>query len=62
MRKTFTAFSSCRGGRREGSVLFGLQPSDMLLSEKLEPDPVDQIKLRLKEIDVVFFVGHKVLE
>jgi hypothetical protein len=55
------AFSSCRG-RRERSVLFGLQPSDMLLGVKLEPDPVDQIKLRLEEIDVVFLVPHQVLE
>ena len=34
----------------------------MLLGVKLEPDPLDQIKLRLEEIDVVFPVHHQVLE
>jgi len=30
----------------------------MLPGVKLEPDPVDQIKLRFEEIDVVFLVHH----
>ena len=44
------------------SVLFGLEFTDMFLGVKLEPDPVDQIKLRLEEIDVMFLVHHQVLE
>ena len=43
-------------------MLFGLEPTDMFLGVKLEPDPVDLVKLRLEEIDVVFLVHHQVLE
>src|SRR5213595_316055 len=48
-------------GEGKNSML-ALKPADMLLGVKLEPDPVDQIKLGFEEIDMMLLVLHQALE
>ena len=39
-----------------------LQPADVLLGVEFEPDALDQVKLGLEEIDVMFLILHQLFE
>jgi hypothetical protein len=42
------------------SVLaFALEPAGMLLGVEFEPDPLDQVKLGLEEVDMMLLVRHQ---
>src|ERR1700704_465040 len=43
-------------------LMLALEPADMLLGVKLEPDPPDHIELGFEEVDVVFLVLHQAFE
>jgi hypothetical protein len=43
-------------------LVLALEPADMLLGVKLEPDPLDQIELGFEEIDVMLLVLHQAFE
>ena len=49
-------------GHDETTSVFLLEPADVLLRIELEPDPLDQIKLRFEEVDVAFLVLHQALK
>src|ERR1700758_2116438 len=43
-------------------IPFLLQPANVLLGVKLEPDALDQVELRLEEVDVLLLGLHQFLE
>jgi hypothetical protein len=45
-----------------GLLMLALEPADMLLGVKFEPDPPDQIKLGFEEVDVMLLVLHQAFE
>src|SRR5947209_8235812 len=47
---------------KRASLMLALEPADVLLGVKLQPDPPDQVELGFEEVDVVFLVLHQAFE
>src|SRR3954466_9349367 len=44
------------------ALMLALEPADVLLGVKLQPDPPDQVELGFEEVDVVLLVLHQAFE